>query len=552
MKTNNSYIKTFVFLFLGVLMFSACEKDDETFERTRLFRPVLTEEGLTSEGNTILVNLGNFKEAEYYTVEVSRDTFQTTDYTIESDTSFIRIDEELIGEELLWNTIYQIRAKAHADNSEYDSEIAELGNVRTQRFPTILNLPEKHDVIDTAARVSWTTAGSPVTGVRVFAGSDETLEEPLYDEFPVTQEDRDAEEIIIEGLDPETEYQIAIYSEDELRGWAAYTTREAMPTGDNVIDLRGSEDEDPEILYNMLANGDYEEGSIIVLERGKTYEFPNGPTLEKSVEIRSGYDFIPDLATLEYTGTHKGFNIADMNVNSVVFNEVAIRGPYEGSFLFYLNSEGTLGEVRYENCKIGPLRGGLRINSGAGTIDKITFNNSVVDSLESYNLIYMQGSDWTINDIHINNSSFAKIGSSLIRSSNSNDTRSVIIENSTFFEVPEAGRHILDWGNSEVNVTDGVVLRNNIFGRGWNKAGEEDYGVKGYNNLPDTNFSVDNNWGTGDLEIYSDNIPGFPSFIYDGDSHDLWVDPDNLDFNFRDGSFGGSRSAGDPRWRDTL
>ncbi len=533
-------------------MFSACEKDDETFERTRLFSPVLTQEGLMSEENTIFVNLGDFKEAEYYTVEVSRDTFQTTDYTIESDTSFVQIDEELIGEELLWNTIYQIRAKAHADNPEYDSEIAELGNVRTQRFPTILNLPEKHDVIDTAARVSWETAGSPVTGVQVFAGEDENLEEePLLDEFPVSQEDRDAGEVVIKGLDPDTEYQIAIYSEDELRGWAAYTTREGLPEGENVIDLRGEED-DPEILYNMLADGNYNEGSIILLKRGMTYEFPEGPTIEKSVEIRSGYDLIPEMATLEYTQKHKGFNIADVNVGSIVFNEVAIKGPYDGSFLFYLNSEGALGEVRYENCQIGPLRGGLRINEGAGTIDEITFNNTIVDSIESYNLVYMQGSDWTINDVHINNSSFSKIGSSFIRSSNSNDTRSVIIENSTFFEVAEAGNHILNWDNSDVNVTDGVILRNNIFGRGWNKAGEEDYGIKGYNNLPDTNFSVDNNWGTGDLELYSDDIPGFPSSVYDGDSHDLWVDPDNLDFNIRDGSFGGSRNAGDPQWRDEL
>lgn len=550
MKTYKSYIQTFIFILLGVLMFSACEKDDEAFERTRLFRPVLSGEGLTSERNTIFVNLGAFKEATHYTVEVSRDTFQTIDYTIETDTSYVVIDEDLIGEELLWNTIYQIRAKAHADDPEYDSEIADLGNVRTQRFPTILNLPEKHDVVDTAARVSWTTAGAPVTGVRVFAGDDFELEEPLMNEFEVSQEDRDAEEITITGLDPETEYQIAIYSEEELRGWAAYTTRQALPTGDNVIDIR--ESDEPEVLYDMLADGDYEEGSIILLRPGMTYEFPNGPTLEKSVEIRSGYDFIPEMATIEYTGTHKGFNIGETTVDYVVFRDIAIRGPYEGSFLFYLNTSGTLGEVRYENCKIGPLRGGMRINSGTGTLEEFTINNSVVDSINDFNFFYVQGADWTIGDVNIQNSTFSKVGANFIRTNNVNDTRSIVIENSTFYEVTENGRNIFEWGQDGVNVTDGIVLRNNIWGRGWNKAGEEDYGIKGYNRLENTNFTVDNNWGTSDLEIYSGEIAGFPSSVYNGDSHDLWVDPDNLDFNFRDSSFGGRRNAGDPQWRDQL
>ncbi|MCX2680000.1 DUF5123 domain-containing protein [Galbibacter sp. EGI 63066] len=551
MKTNNSIfnIKSLFFLGMCILLFNACDNDDDGVaeEQTRLFRPVLNEPML-AEGNTIIVNMGKLKQAESYTLEVSRDTFSTVEYTIMTDTNYVEINEDLIGQELFWSTLYQVRATAHAADSEYDSKVSDFGNVRTQRFPTILNIPQAYDVTDVAARVSWTVAGATVTGIKVFAPDDLYLEDPLFEEAPVSEDGQLNGEGFVEGLDPETEYQIAIYSDEELRGWVNYTTREALPSGGNVIDLR--ESDDPTILAQTL-QGVPPEGSIIMLKKGMVYDMSQPPTLQSSVEIRGAYGFTADLATIEM-GLHKGFNIENNNVNSVVFNEVAIKGPFNGSFLFYLNGDGTLGEVRYENCKIGPLRGGLRINSGTGTVDKITMNNVAVDSLESYNLVYMQGSDWTIGDIHLSNSTFSNIGSSFIRSNNVNNTRSIIIESSTFYEVTHSGRYIFDWGQDGVEVTNGIELRNNIFGRGWNTAGEDDYGIKGVNRLDNTVFILENNWGTGDLDIYSNEIPGIPNFTYDGASGDLWVDPDNNDFNFEDNSFSGSTNAGDPRWRNEL
>ncbi|UGU14402.1 DUF5123 domain-containing protein [Sinomicrobium kalidii] len=549
MKTDNSIfnLKTLFLLGIGVLLFHACSDDDKaSFEQTRLFRPVLNEP-LYAEGNTIIADMGNLKEAIGYTLEVSRDTFATVEYTIETDTGYVEINKDLTGQELFWNTLYQVRATAHASDPEYDSKVSDLGNVKTERFPSILNIPETYDVTDVAARVTWTVAGSPVTGIKVFAPDDLYLEDPLFDEVAVPEEGRETGEAIVEGLEPETEYQVAIYSDEELRGWVNYTTREALPSGENVIDLR--ESDDPMVLGETLQTA--ADGSIILLKRGMVYDMSQPPLLERSVEIRGGYGFVPELPTIEM-GHHKGFDIADTGVESVVFNGVAIKGPFDGSFLFYLNSNGTLGELRYENCKIGPLRGGVRTKDGAGTIDKITMNNIVVDSLESYNLIYMEKSDWTIGDIHISNSTFSNIGSSFIRSNSVNDTRSIIVESSTFYEVAHSGRNIFDWGQDGVNVTDGIVLRNNIWGRGWNTAGEEDYGIKGFNGLENTSFTLENNWGTEDLDIYSNEIPGFPNFTYGGPSEDLWVAPDNSDFNFGDSSFSGKYNAGDPRWRAEL
>src|SRR5690606_6472548 len=117
MKNNKINIKSTLFmLILGIMTFYACKEDEEVFEKTRLFRPVLNED-LYAEGNTIIVNLGKMKEATSYTLEVSRDTFKTVEYVIETDTNYVEINEALIGEELFWNTLYQVRATAHASSS---------------------------------------------------------------------------------------------------------------------------------------------------------------------------------------------------------------------------------------------------------------------------------------------------------------------------------------------------------------------------------------------------------------------------------------------------
>ena len=545
MKTKNLNIRTAVFLILSsFVFFFACKDEEELFPETRLFRPVLNED-LFSEGNSIIVNMGKMKKATSYTLEVSRDTFKTIDYTIAADTNFVVINSELTGEELLWFTIYQVRAIAHASDSEYDSKVSDLGNVRTQKFPSNQGVPTFFDVTDVRARVFWTTAGAPVTEVKVFAIDDLRLETPLL-EFVVGDDEREAEEKIISGLEPETEYQIAIYSDGVIRGWEVYTTKAPEPSGDNVIDLKGIYK--PSILVDTLP--DIPGGSIVILESGLNYELTSGYQLDRSVTLRRGYGFSPDMPVIEF-GLHKGFDVLPgSSIDSVVFKDIALRGPYDGSFLFYLNNSGTVGEIKFDACVIGPLRGGMRINSGTGTLEKLTVVDCLVDSLKDFNFVYMQGKEWTVGDITIKNSTFSKIGSSFIRSANNYNTNSIAIESCTFMETTQATRYIFDWGVDGVEVTNGISIHNSIWGPGWNPSGGEDVAIKGFNKLASTNFDIVNTWATSDFLFSGNEIPGFPSFTYSKTAADLWVSPyTDLDFNFKDTGFSGKSDSGDPRWR---
>src|SRR5690349_9126015 len=91
----------FLMVTLFTIFFSAC-KEDEVYPETRLFRPVLNED-LSASGNSIIINMGNLKKAVSYTVQISRDTFKTIDYTIESDTNYIVVNDELLnGDPLFW------------------------------------------------------------------------------------------------------------------------------------------------------------------------------------------------------------------------------------------------------------------------------------------------------------------------------------------------------------------------------------------------------------------------------------------------------------------
>jgi hypothetical protein len=540
MKINQFKISAmFIILITGFLVFMACEKKDEEFPRTRLFSPVLNED-LFSIDNTIIVNLGKMKDAVSYTIEISRDTFNTIDYTIESDSNYVIVDKELIGEELLWYTLYQVRATAHADDPEYDSKVSDLGSIRTQKFPSNMGTPTSFDVLDTKARVFWTPAGAAITAVKVFDIGDLRLETPLL-ESAVTVEEQQAAEKIVYGLSPSTTYQIAIFSGDDIRGWEIYTTREAFITGDNVIDLTGIES--TSVLADTLPA--IPDGSIILLEGGRNYT-TGGYSFDKSIVIRSGYSFTPALPHID---CGSNFNIVDgSTVDSVVFIDISFSADFAANYVFNIDKSGTIGEIRFESCRIRSLRGITRFKGGTGTLSKFSIINTVADSINGYALLTVDVAEWTAEDILLKNSTFSKCQYFLASRSNSN---SVTITDCTISEAPENGRPMFRWrGTPESNVLNGIKIYNTIWGHGWDYTAGGVLAVRGIEGLSLTNFEIINTYATSDFSFSGDAIPGFPALQYSGTAADLWVDPYNaVDFNFKDTGFSGKSDSGDPRWR---
>ncbi|MCB0528666.1 MAG: DUF4957 domain-containing protein [Saprospiraceae bacterium] len=544
-------------LLAGVALLQiACNKE-EVYEKTRLFRPVLNEE-LMADGNSIIVNMGNIKEAVSYTLEVSRDTFKTIEYTFDSDTNYVVINSAFLnGESLLWNTLYQVRVTAHASDPAYDSKVSDLGSVRTDRFPSILNIPESYDVIDVAARVSWQVLGAPVTKIRTFSPSDLQLSSPLA-EFDVDMDAQTNGEFIVTGLDPETAYQIAIYSDatgSTLRGWETYVTLEkgVDPTDPNVIDLSTSEDVDA--VVNAVAGA--ADGQLILVKKGFQYNLPSDP-LDKSITIRGAYGFGPQKAILFTPGN---WNVADgATVGFIRFIDLELRGEdIGGDYVFNPNNsnETTINELTFDNCVIGNFRGIIRIRSKV-FLKSYNINNCIVHDIGGYGIITTDtdgAGNAAVDDIALTNSTFSKINSFMTSRQNA---QSILIDACTMSELASPDGIVFRWRGEDgvlSNVLNGITITNTVWGHAWDEGMTGNLAVRGiYDGLEATTFNIVNTYATSDFAFTAGSeIPGFPSLTYGGKTEDLWVDPYNgLDFNFKDSGFAGKYDTGDPRWRAKL
>ncbi|THH41815.1 DUF4957 domain-containing protein [Neolewinella litorea] len=554
MKQSMTILPKLCLILLGgaLLLFAGCEKE-EFFEETRLFRPVLNEP-LEAELNTIIVNMGNIREATSYTIEVSRDSFASVLYTIESDTHYVVINEETLnGESLLYATLYQVRATAHAAEAAFDSRPSDLGDVRTERFPSVLISPTEGDLLDALARVRWQVAGAPITHIRVFRGSDERLTDPLQT-FEVDAVAQDTGAFIVSGLKAETEYQIAIYSGTEgetLRGWDLFTTiASAIDLNDpNVINLSNSSN--PDTLEAAIAMA--QDGQVIVLQKGFVYNLPKEP-LDKSITITSAYGFGSVKTVLYTTGN---WNFAEgATIDHVRFIDVELRGEdIGGDYVFNpkLDTRTVVNELTFENCIINHFRGIIRIRNQM-FVSNFTINNSLVHHIGGYGILTADTDgvgNAAFDNITLTNSTFSKVH---VFMQSRQNAQSITIDNCTLNEVGDPDGIIFRWRGEEgllSNVLDGITITNTIWGPAWDEGETGNTAVRGiYDGLENTNFNVVNTYGTADFAFTAGSeIPGFPSLVYSGTADELWVAPDQLNFNFQDSGFAGIRDSGDPRWR---
>lgn len=540
-------------MLVAVILLVSCE-DQIMYEKTRLFRPVLNQE-LKSIDNTILVNMAKMKDAQGYTLEVSRDTFKTIDYTFKVDTNYVVINEELTkGDPLFWNTVYQIRATVHAQDLQFDSKPSDLGSVRTQRFPSIQKIPNSGDVTDKAARVIWTPNGVLINKIKIFAASDLKLTKPLS-EVDISSAEGATGVAIIKNLDPATAYQLAIYSDTRLRGWEVFKTLEAGPdlTTANVIDLTNNQD--PDAVVNAIDGA--VDGAVIVIKKGFTYNLPS-TALSKSLTIRGSIDFGTEKAVLFTSGN---WNFASgANIGHVRFVDLEVRGNDIGAnYVFNPNNSSTtnIDELSFDNCIINNFRGIIRIR-GSVFVKNFTINNSIVHHIGNYGICTTDtdgDGKAAFDNLNFTNSTFSKINMFITSRQN---MESIKIDACTFNEFSASNGIFLRFrGTAGVrsNVVKGISFTNSIFGTAWDEAQSGVSVISGINaGLEATSFTVTNTWGTSDFGfVAGSEIAGFPSLKYGGKASDLWVSGfEGLNFNIKDNGFAGKYASGDPRWRAKL
>lgn len=553
MKNIAKYtILPIVFFAALLVLMSSCEKEEREYEETRLFRPALNN-ALSAKLNTIIIELAKMKEAISYKFEISQDSFKTAPlYTFTTDTTYVIVDKNLVGEELEYNSLYQIRVTANAADPQFNSKPASLGAVRTEPLPSIQLAARAFDVTDVLARVRWTPSGLPIDQVKVFNATDKKLRTALGT-YTVSAGQNTAGEVIIDKLTPATSYLVAIYSAGSLRGFVDYKTLEkgVYPGDPNVIDLTTTED--PTALQTAMAS--VAEGSIILLKKGVRYNFPT-TSLSTSITVKGAYDLTEAKAQIYSTGD---WRIATgVTINQIVFDDIDIIGSDPGAvYVFNINNSGaptTITNLTFNNCTITSLRGIARLRSDS-FIKNFTISNSTVYNIGSYGVFTTDtdGADKAaIDHIKLLNSTFYQM--SFIATSRTN-SQSFLIDGCTLNEFTEAGQRTFRYrgGAGRNDIVGGLTISNSVWGAGWDKAASGNKTVTFKEGLPNTAVSVLNTWATSDFSAAAGSeLPGFPALNYSGTATKLWKDPSKGNFTIADAAFAGKSSSGDPRWRVKL
>ncbi len=311
-----------------------------------------------------------------------------------------------------------------------------------------------------------------------------------------------------------------------------------------VVDLTAFDS--PAILADTLAS--LNSGDTVLLKPGMTYN-ADGYAFDKSVTIQSSEPSNLDLPKIE---CQTNFNFASgATVDSVIFRNIEFMSEFDGynnRYAFNINVGATIGKLMFDGCYIHGLRGVTRMkDAGPGSLDQYVINNSVVTMIRDYGILTVDIEAWACNNILFQNSTFSKIRAFITSRSNST---TVVIDGCTLSEYTATGQRMFRWRTSGTdNVTDGITVRNTLWGTGWDETATDSTAFDGFDGLGATTWTFENTFVTSDYDIGTgkDSIQGF-NVLYSGLSTDLWVNPAEGNFNYADTSFAGIGNAGDQRW----
>lgn len=505
----------------------ACKKLDDPGEAPRLFRPVI-KDALESNGNWIRGSWQAVAGAASYTAQLLQDSVVIQSLVVDTNAVFF--------ENLKWEAIYQVQVKANAADTSKNSRFASLGEIKTARFPTILNIPADNEKNDNSVKVSWTNQGATVTSIEILLASDSSV----VTTAAVNGTDVANGYKVISGLNSFTDYIIFLYSGTTVRGWANFKTKE--PLVGSLIDLRGITG-NPLILRDTIP--DVAAGSIIILKRGEQYTINSTTNLDKTLSFVAGDDLLNPDRPIIYMPSN--FNITSGSViDSIVFNDVILRGSdYASKYVFNINTACTIGKIRFENCLAEIFRGVVRTQSQPAIINTFEMNNCIVDSVRDYGVFNIDVNSSRVDVIKITNSTIYNVQRFIVSKNNS---VSVLVENCTFNEAPLGDNSNYIWYRTSGadNVTDGITVNNCILGIG-DPTTTGGISVKGITANAATTINGSNNYKTSDHVSGGNEFPGVTPISKT--IAELWRDPRGGDFTIIDNTFSGRNTSGDPRWR---
>ena len=461
---------------------------------------------------------GSGHEKVRYNVEVSLDKdFQNSNlmaFTLETDSPFVHFNQE----QLIPFQEYYARVQAIAGSNELRSSWINSAVFQIYdklRDLDLLKAIKVHELTDQAAIIHWQNDEQHRVTHAVLSSEGEVVQEITLSTTDIAEGSK-----LIDGLQSNQQYTLALFSNERSAGEISFTTKQGLQDLSAMIDLRA--DQSSEALLQAVKTA--AEGSTIVLARDAVYRVNSMLPISQSLTIMSEPGFGAP-ASLDFSGGGWTDIIAGSDIDHIVFNDLSINGTVESTYVMNIGNAGNVRSIVLENCLVSNQRGVVRVKTGPVNIEEISINNSVLTNIGGYGVINMDNDGAVGKKLRLSNSTVN--GADLVLRSKTNG-ESIQLENVTFYDAPRS--YVVDYGNATTN----VIVRNCLFGA-----------VSGANAIHAQGNALrelTNSYATRDFSGIA--ISGVKA--YDKVSEQVFASPSTGDFTLIDEALS---TVGDPRWR---
>ncbi|MBP5500495.1 MAG: DUF5123 domain-containing protein [Bacteroidales bacterium] len=547
MKNKYFIICASAALLLGAAATSCTEGNDWDVDSSfnRLFTP--TSLSVTRGDTYAVVDYGKIEGADYYQIEVSRDTLYQDDVS-GSSTVFETTESPFTVTGLAGETDYFLRMRSCSNSGTPASKWFYYIDGSSRHFTTrpeqIMFPVTDADRDDSWIRFSW-TPGVEVTHFIINGGAFNN------ERLGISDDEKAAGEKIVTGLAPTTTYSVILYNGDARRGNATGTTAAAIPAASYKYTMPEGETHISQDLIKQLAAAAQEAAGsancsvTLALQPGVTYSLHGTSEDGSDASIK-----FPDGLSITFFGLagsakpiiapSKSINLVDSHAY-IRFQNVEIT---DGRCQYLINQSAacTIAELSFEDCYIHDFERSI-IRTQGSTDQKyelLKFDNCIgynLSTANGYSQIYIGQDKSIVDELIITNSTFNTAQRSFIEASRSPIVKGIKISYCTFYNIIASGRYFADCNGMDTNITISYCVFGKTFdpeaSRGARSNGTIDAAVK--------------NFRAADCVFGSNNITDLePSELT---SAQIFNDPDNGDFSWKMKFY--DENIGDPRWIPT-
>ena len=368
----------------------------------------------------------------------------------------------------------------------------------------------------------------------------DTLTGEALQQYELTPQDKENGRYEITGLEPGTDYRVAIYNNDIERGVIDFRTS-GVPGGFPVPISPG--DDVPALVSAAVAQGNSD--IILLFEGGSSYDLDR-------LSLPEGVSSVSFTGVPDDTGAKPDLNLRDMSLSGLAFGEIVFEAvnilATSGSGHFInLGTDGLAVEAYiFKNCYIANFGSSvIRLANNAIRLKKINFENCMIHRIGGWGVVNIGGNNVTVDTVSFTNSTLTDLATQLM------DVRAavgeVIIGNCTFYNQNAAMSQLLRFDTNSLPQL--LTTYDNIFA-GTNSGGRINAVSYDYANHGLT-VSFAGSYRTNEMEIERESRGFADITVFEGSAVDLFVDPEGGNFSIKpDNGFGGRATAGDPRWRE--